>query len=343
LVPVNYASTNGNQMMNSVFNFSQVNTLTAIGSLDAPYAATPTPALNAWVKRLVKTFNAGDLFYGYSGNQVVSSATSQVEVYSLRTSGSVTSFPFSAYYKLAFSTPNDTFDSIIVYRRVFNAVAAAGAGTNKYLGLGPWEKVVIPRASMTKTSGLYTVNLRGPIHPDIFNPYGSATTPLAAGAFHSMYGSSGKYPNSWSGTNFVADAFPYWGVGNGPTSSGSYVEFLLAIKDAGVESAKAARLTDFSSSNAVGDYSGFGTGGVRKDSVVTLADYNVYDAGYKRNLNEALTNSSGGNIAHSKLVVPGTSGANMYAGNGPIYKNAATDVPANWKVVTNPENGDTVY
>ena len=117
------------------------------------------------------------------------------------------------------------------------------------------------------------------------------------------------------------------------------MEFLLAIKDVGVLSTQAAKLTDFSTSGASPNYrletDGFISGNVNKLAVVTLADYNPYTAGYGRNLNEAITN-----IALNKLVLP-TSG--NYGFTGVPNRNGSYTTPvASWIYLSGPD-GVTVY
>jgi hypothetical protein len=343
-------------LLNNVFNWQTVDTLTITGSLSAAFAAIPTIGLSgsgaAWTKRQVKAYNVSDSFAS-GGTQVVGESASQPEVYAIKTSGVVSSWALNTYYKMAFTTPNDTFDAIVVYRRVFDSLGHADNVTPrgtvpKYYGLGAWEKVVIPRASMTKTSGYYLLNLRGPFSPSLFPNTG---TP-ANGAFQTFYGSSGKWPYTWSGTNYVTDVYPYYGAGNtswlGTSSQTKYAEFLFVIKDAGVEGTKAARLTDFNTTSSglgyVQDANGFNLG-VNRTTVVNVSDYNPYTAGYKRNINEAITASGGGNIANAAMIVPGGSfnGGNLYASNGPPYKVASSDAPGAWKYLSGPENGDGVY
>jgi len=345
-----------NDLMNSIFNWTQQDTLTAIGSLSAPFASIPTIGLSGtgatWIKRQVKAYNVSDSFAS-GGTQVVGESAAQPEVYAVKTAGVVSSWALNTYYKLAFTTPNDTFDSIIVYRRVFdqnghNDNVTARGTVPKYYGLGAWEKVVVPRTSMTKTSGYYLLNLRGPFSPSLFPNTG---TP-ANGAFQTFYGPSGKWPYTWSGSNYVNDVYPYYGAGNtawtGTTTQTKYAEFLFVIKDSGVEGTKAARLTDFNTASSgigyIQDANGFNLG-VSRLSIVNVSDYNPYTAGYKRNINEAITSSSGGNIANAAMIVPGGSfsGGNLYASNGPPYKVSSADGPGAWKYLGGPENGDGVY
>jgi hypothetical protein len=245
------------------------------------------------------------------------------------------------YYKLTFTTPNDTFDNITVWRRWYDRTAAAGNQTTvaKYYGLGAWEKIEIPRTSLTKADGVYTVNLRGPLSPGLFEPYYGVATGKTL--FKSYYGPDGNWPNT--GGLVTNSLYPYAGCGNtnfSSTTNTGWVEFLLAIKDVGVLSEKATYLTDFNTAGSSPNYrestDGFVSSNVDKLTVKTLSDYNNFTAGYKRNLNEAITS-----VALDKLVLPDN--PTLYNLGGAPYRVSFTTPPANWIYLSGPVNGDTVY
>ncbi|CAB5223958.1 Tip attachment protein J [uncultured Caudovirales phage] len=340
-VPVSAGLTYTN-LMNTVFNFTVQNTKAALDALDAPFAATPTPGLRTWIKRQAKVYDVYGLLSA-GGTQIVGASPNQVEAYALKTSNVVTAIKLGSYYKLTFTTPNDTFDNITVYRRVYDQAAAAGNQTSvaKYYGLGAWEKVEIPRTSMTKAGGVYTVNLRGPLHPELFEGYYQ----LQAGKtlYSSAYTPSGNWPII--GGLVVNSVYPYWGAGNtnfNITTNTKWVEFLIAIKDVGVLSDKAARLTDFNTSGLSASYrydtDGFISGNVSKLNVVSLSDYNNFVAGYGRNLNEAITG-----VSLDKLVLPGGTAGGHYGFSGTPYRFNYTTPAVNWIYLTGPESGDTVF
>jgi hypothetical protein len=110
------------------------------------------------------------------------------------------------------------------------------------------------------------------------------------------------------------------------------------IKDLGIESDKGLYLRDFFASvdGAAwrSEVDGFLTGNVEKNVVVNVSDYNTFQAGYKRNINEAVFNDFGnGNITSQQLATgsgfptgistPGGSSLNKY--------------------LLPPTNGDTVF
>jgi hypothetical protein len=342
-VPVNAFSIYGNQLVNSVFNWTTQNTKTALNALDAPFAGVPTPGLKTWIKRQIVPYNSGSQFAS-GGTQIAIINQEQIEATASKTNNVTTAIKLNTYYKLTFTTPNDTFDNITVYRRLYNQPAAAGtqSGVAKYYGLGAWEKIEIPRASITKAAGVYTLNLRGPLHPEMFN---RNYNPSVGGStlYESYYGPSGNWPLGSS--TVINSVYPYYGAGNA-NSNTVWVEFLLAIKDVGVLSTQAARLTDFSTSGSGPEYrqeiDGFVSGNVSKLAVVNLADYNTFTAGYNRNLNEAITN-----IALNKLIAPPVfNGGNItgFAG-APFrfnYSSPNVNISANWIYLSGPD-GVTVY
>lgn len=343
-VPLNAFNVYGNQLVNSVFNWTTQNTKTALGALDAPFAGVPTPGLKTWIKKQLRqdpSASQPPSFYrdGVFGVQNSSGGAGggPRDAFMTFTGTTVTNWKLSTYYTLTFTTPNDTFDNIIVYRRVNDTIAANSTSTAvaKYIGLGAWERITIPRTSITKSGGVYTLNLRGPISPDLFDPYYQ----IQAGKtlYKNIYGPSGNWPQFNSGV-VINTVYPYWGVGNtsfSNTTNTKYVEFLLSIQDLGVVSDKAARLTDFYVANTLGAYTpesdGFISGNVSKINVVNVSDYNTFVAGYGRNINEALTG-----IPLSNLVLLG--GTTVPYSNVSYFNTPS----ANWIRLQGPD-GVTVY
>jgi hypothetical protein len=342
-VPLNAFLVYGNQLVNSVFNWTTQNTKTALNALDAPFEAVPTPGLKSWVKRQTRkdpssganpSFYRDGYFpvYNYAGGQ-----NGPRDAYMTSSGTTVSAWKLSTYYTLTFITPNDTFNSIIVYRRV-NDVNAANSNNPriaKYYGLGPWEKVEIARTSMTKANGVYTLNLRGPIDPELFD----ANYEIRSGTtlYQNIYGSSGNWPQNNSGV-VINNVYPYYGVGNSNFSvatTNKYVEFLFVIKDIGVVSDKAARVTDFDVPYTLGEYTfesdGFISGNVSKLTVVNVSDYNNFVPGYGRNIVEALEG-----INLNQLHVRG--GTTVPYSNVSYYNTPS----ANWIRLQGPD-GVTVY
>jgi hypothetical protein len=202
---------------------------------------------------------------------------------------------------------------------------------------------------MTKgADGFYTVTVRGPIDPELFNPNYQVTA--GNSLIKSQFG-SGSYPSYSSPPFDQTGVYPYYGTGNTTwtySANTSWAEFLFSIKDAGVEQTRAIRLTDFytPASSADGfktETDGFlGTANVRKDDIVTISDFNTFEAGYSRNINEAITST----IALSKLQMGGRQqngsawlrpGLNQTPN---ITSYSATSVTI---VLQQPTTGDTVY
>lgn len=327
-------------LLNTIMAFQQQETTTALNSLRTAFPALPTPSPKAWIK---KTTQPGDI--NNQSTQIYGNGGGPPDLF--KTTGAQT-FNLNSYYQLKFQMPNDTFDALVIHRRVWDKNGAAKTTitfTAKYNGLGIWEKVLVTRASMTKGSdGFYTVNLRGPIDPGVFNE----KYQVSAGnnLIKAQYG-AGFYPDS-SEPNKLTGVYPYYGTGNTAWSYASntaWAEFLFSIKDAGVEQTRAIRLTDFFTNFSIADgfqnqVDGFLSGNVRKDDIVTIADFNTFEAGYSRNINEAVTAA----IPLAKLQM------GIRQQNQAAFFNLQKYVPnisefggtVN-RIVIQPTTGDTVY
>ena len=322
--------------------FQQQETTTALNSLRTAFPALPTPSPKAWIKRSVQP---GD--YNNQSNQIYGNGGGPPDL--VRTIGAPT-YNLNSYYQLKFQMPNDTFDALVIHRRVWDKNGAAKTNVStvaKYNDLGIWEKVLVTRASMTKGSdGFYTVNVRGPIDPGVFDPKYQVTA--GNNLIKAQY-AAGSYPDT-SEPNKLTGVYPYYGVGNTAwayASNTAWAEFLFSIKDAGVEQTRAIRLIDFFTNFSIADgfqsqVDGFLSGNVRKDDIVTISDFNTFEAGYSRNINEAVTAT----IALAKLQTgirqqSGAAFLSPYSKQTPnITSFDATSITI---VVQQPTTGDTVY
>jgi hypothetical protein len=289
----------GTELLNNVFNFETKDSKTVLGEITAAFPAVATIVPQRWVKKQTARFVSTDSTFilGESGTRRGSSEIRRDTTGQPR---------LNAWFELTFQAPNQTFTSLIVYRRVFSAAGAArtSAGTfAKYYDLGAWEKVVIPRASLThQGSGVYTVNIRGPISHYAFNSTPNSTL------FRNGYGPTGSYPITGFGASSLLrlnQMYPYFGVGNGNILYPA--EYLFVLDDSG-EGTQGCRLTDFYT-----DVSGVTSAGFRtevdgiqsanqpRDDYRLLSDFNGFDAGFGRNLNEALT-FSGNNISIGQMT-----------------------------------------
>jgi hypothetical protein len=208
----------------------------------------------------------------------------------------------------------------------------------KYNGLGPWEKVRVALSTLTTDAeGFKTLNLRGPIDPEYFNPGYQVTggsTSQGTGLVANVWGAS---PNAWpyptSGVK-VSGIFPLSrnGVGNATVPDLTH-EYLFVLEDTGTESTQALYLRDFFTyATQVTGYNSNVDGlliGVPKDVVVDTAIFNTLDAGFGRNLSEAITAPSIDKMADTSVrSIPG------YADN------SFTSIT---RFMQQPTNGDTVY
>ena len=283
-IPMGSAS--GLDLINSVFNWETKDTKTVLADISAAFPAVATIIPQKWVKRQLAKYSSSD------GSFMSANGATTLNAYETKRDSS--SQPrLNAWFELTFQAPNQTFTSLICYRRVYSGAGAARTTAGllaKYYGLGAWEKVTIPRGSLThQGSGVYTVNLRGPISYYVFNSLPTG------GVFKSIYGPTGQYPGAGYGALLqLSLMYPYFGVGNGNIIYPA--EYLFVLNDGG-EGAKAVRLTDFatdfSGSTAVGfktQVDGIQTANQPRDDYRLISDYNGFDAGFYRNIIEALTN-----------------------------------------------------
>jgi hypothetical protein len=284
-VPFNLA---GSQpLVPDILQFELKDTKVVNGELATVFPAAKSLFANRWIKR-----------------QVTSSSSRFITNFNVtRDTTGVKQFRLNAWYQLEFQAPNNTFTDLVCYRRVVNdeALLKTTVGTTpKYYGVGPWEKVTIPRTTgMTYDAGtgFYTVNVRGPINYNFFSPYYEVYGGYSLRT--SYYGPSAPFP-SWVGApGMITDMYPYFGVGNASTSNRTqpyYAEYIFVLKEGGTEGTKGLRLTQFQTDmeNLEGRFSpsvdGIQTANIPKDDFVTIANYNGLQAGYGRNISEALTN-----------------------------------------------------
>ena len=247
-------------------NLEQKASATALNDLDAPFPATGTIVPQKWIKKQLSVQTGTTFLRDWN---VKRDAAGQARL--------------NAWYQLQFLAPNQTFTSLVVYRRTYTA---SYSSTTLY-GLGPWEKVVIPRTSLTHLgSGVYTVDLRGPIDYSYFVSTSST-------AVNAAYGATGNWPYAGFTPYALSTMYPYFGTGNN-TTTGYRAEYLIVLDDGG-EGTKGVRLPDFNTdvTNALGKFAvevdGFQSANIAKDDYKTVADYNNLTVGTKRNINEAIT------------------------------------------------------
>jgi hypothetical protein len=284
-IPFNVPS--GTELLNNFFNFETKNSRTTLGEISDAFPAVATIIPQRWVKKQLARFVSTD------GAFTTGNGSSRLNAYEVRRD--LTNQPrLNAWFELTFQAPNQTFTSLNVYRRVFSSAGAARTTATtsiaKYYDLGAWEKVVIPRASLThQGSGVYTVNVRGPISHYAFNNLPTG------GLFRPIYGPTGSYPGAGypAALPQLTQRYPYFGVGNGNIL---YTAEYLFVLDDGGEGTRGARLTDFftdvSGATTTGfrtDVDGIQSANQPRDDYRLISDYNGFDAGFRRNINEALT------------------------------------------------------
>lgn len=293
------------------FNFVTRETKEALGQLKATFPALPTVNARNWFKKQLRPLD-------------VTGATTP-DVFN----ESSTVRRINAYYQLVFQ-PTATADTLVIYRRAWSPLGAGKTTSTpfaKYFELGAWEKVVVPLSSLsTNADGFKVINVRGPLSHRNFAQYYQVSG-YSVGLFDPYYGTTGAYFNNPS----YSDFWLYGGVGDTNYTTNdlnSRYEFLFVMRTSGVEETRGLLLTNFytekrTSTGYRSEVDGF-TAGVSRDTIVTVSDYNGFQAGYRRNINEAITASGGGNIAMNKLVLPGIN-------------------PSSGLTLAQPGNGDTVY
>jgi hypothetical protein len=320
VVSIPFGIASGTQTTLNLFNFKTIDTTLALGQLKTSFPGIPTVNPKAWIKKQVKPYSTGTSsnFGSYQSNIFWDGGSN---------------FYLNAYYKFVFQ-PDATSTHIVVYRRVYDAngaVKTTTAGNAKYYGLGAWEKVSVALSSLaTDSNGFKVVNVRGPLNSTMFDTYYETRAGLRL--YDPKFGPTpSKYPDA-SYSYAISDVYPYFGVGNsffGPTIT-RWCEFLFVLSDGTTEQTKGLLLRDFntdgfiSASSYKAEVDGFTTSNVSKDVIVSLSTLNPYQAGYKRNLNEAIPA-----IALNRLSVAGLPRASNYV---------TLD-----RFIQAPSNGDTVY
>jgi hypothetical protein len=309
----------------SFFGWTIRNTREAIGALKVTFPALPTVNPKSFIKRQVLPFD------GNNGNVFMS----------FKHTKSATGFPLNQYLKFRFQAPATGASHIVCYRRVKSAAGLNRTSTTtvaKYNGLGPWEKVRVALSTLTTDAeGFKTLNLRGPIDPEYFNPNYQVTGGSNSQGTALVSNIWGASPNAWpyptSGVK-VSGIFPLsrFGVGNASVPDQTH-EYLFVLEDTGTESTQALYLRDFFTySTQVTGYNSNVDGlliGVPKDIVVDTAIFNTLAAGYGRNLSEAITAPSIDKMADTSVrSIPG------YTDNS--YMSIT-------RFMEQPTNGDTVY
>jgi hypothetical protein len=304
------------------FNFKIRNTNQALGQLRTSFPAIATVNPISWVRRQL---------------QVPASFTGSTRDITRQNNQSF----INNYFRFTFQ-PNPGSDTIVVYRRDFNILGVnrttTASGFAKYWQLGPWEKVQVPLSSLPNTSdGFKVINLRGPIDHTYFEPYFEIQSNVTL--VRRNYGLTGTWPNTGA-SPFLTGIFPYRTLGNNEAtvSTNRRHEFLFVLKSGGTESPQGLLLRDFftveSGTAWTSDVDGFGALGVARDQVVTVSSFNTFDAGYGRNITEALTGFSNQNIILPTLHTIATSPA------VPALNTTFTQYNS---FLNQPLNGDIVY
>ena len=252
-----------------LWNFEQMDTATA---LRLSNQAFPVGSPTVSVRECVLVVGAGTSNYGRGYVQTA------------------TGYTINQYFRVKFNKPAiGNYSKCWLYRRVAGSYSTIDGGgqfgeTTKYWGLGPWEKIEITDASHPPDgSGVVTVNFRGPIGRDYFNPYYNVQSVKSYRDIVSFYN---KFYANNEGQGIKANSKPYPGISLGGTSN--YSEFLLIVETTSGLSDRAIRIVPnyaFIDSNS-------SIVNVIPTNLPTTVDWSVYntlDSGRQRRLDEAVT------------------------------------------------------
>jgi len=242
------------------------------------------------------------------------------------------------YYRLRFQMPA-TSTGIVIYRRHYTPADMTVASGTYLKGVGPWERIRIPTASLTiDGEGWYYVNVRPAIYSDYF--IGNSVNPL--------YGSSGLWPNSTDAQK-ISNIYPILGAGATVISGveTAWQQFLFVIETSNVEQSNGLLLKSFKTAEddlynslpLVGEVDGFTTGTVPRDLVIgDTTVYNVMvDSGTSRRLSQAISRPDNDKITRS------TNNSASYDPYGP-FPPARTALGSAFTLrLQGPRDGATVY
>jgi hypothetical protein len=310
------------------FGWTIKDTKEALGQLKSTFPLLPTINPKSWIKKQVLPYDP------YQSSVFLNAHLTKV----------AGGFPLNIYLKFRFQAPGTGASHLICYRRIYDI---SGVGRNtvgnsaKYFGLGPWEKVRVALSDLTTDGeGFKTINLRGPLDWEYFNArYQVANEPNNANLVDVKFGASGKFPFGYATDPSGYYPLGRYGVGNKETTTRT-MQYLFVLEDTGTESTKGLLLTDFFTPQQAGleyaaEVDGFISkyGAVPKDNVIdNTAIFNSLDAGFGRNLSEAITAP-----ALNRLWMAGTS---LYSGSPPDAVSGSTSFNS---FIQNPSNGDVIY
>jgi hypothetical protein len=317
----------------SFFGFTIRNTKEAIGALRVTFPALPTVNPKSWIKKQVLQYDI------YNSNVFLS--------YKLTKSS--TGFPLNQYMRFRFQAPPTGATHIICYRRIKDTAGLSRTTPTtvaKYFTLGPWEKVRVALSALTTDAeGFKTLNVRGPIDWIYFNAnyqVSGGSTSQGTALVANIWGPSpNAFPYPTSSVK-VSNIYPMsrFGVGNAETATRTH-EYLFVLEDSGTESTKGLLLRDFFTYNQTTDrdyrseVDGFIStfGAVPKDNVINdITIFNSLDAGFGRNLNEAITAPS-----IDKMNDP----AAGFGSGPPAYGDSSRTTIT--RFMEQPTDGNTVY
>jgi hypothetical protein len=305
------------------FNFDQQTTVEALKLLKTAFEATDVVNIKHWNKIALK---GGDTTY-------------DVEQFGVDSPGFSYIVRLNQWYQLRFQLPTRAA-ALVCYRRKFDLLGSVSTSVTtfaKYKGLGPWEKVRVPKSALTlDAEGWYTANFRGPIADNYFSYYYETarfpTATLLSGAIDNqtyvpLYPTTGQVV---SASQRIGNIRPYAtesSINAFDFNNTIWHQYLFVIEDqSGTLDNRGLLLKNFRTDMSAGGFKpvriGLGEGNVNPLVVEDINQtFNLdYEANYGRRLSEALTSTDLANLEVKTATggqVPSFAPGNRYA-NAPF-------------------------
>jgi hypothetical protein len=267
------------------FNFQQKTTEEALRILRTSFPGIPTIHVRSWNKRCVE----------FPTNVL---NRSSLDFKSIENGPLI----INAYYQLKYQIPATGYQALRIYRRVIDrrAISKTTLSTTSPLGkyvvdrtgygmVGAWEFLRITNYGSTDALGFYTLNLRSPIRGDYLNT--DYEGPANQNALNPSQLIDPRN-RSTDTTQYFPISLTFKSNGSGSTQPNTLEQqfFFVLEKNDGTLETNGKMLNSFGTSSQITD--GFLQGGTT-ERIFAVSQFqaggsSAYQAGYGRNLNEAI-------------------------------------------------------